>query len=252
MNAPFRDQLSGLPIGPVRYFETIGSTNTYAAAWAAEGAPDLSLVVADEQTAGKGRGGRSWHTPPGSALAFSLLLAPPGSSTPPGRYTALGALAVQETLSGNYGLPSAIKWPNDVLVAGAKVCGVLVEAGWQGNRPGNILLGIGINVRPAALPPAQHLQFPATCVEAALGRPVDRWALLRQVLEALLQWRDRMDSTTFVPAWERRLAFLGQPVQVGETAGRLVGLTPEGHLRLETGQGERIFPMGEISLRPSA
>ncbi len=251
MDIPLQDWLAGLPLGPLRYFETIGSTNAHAAEWAEQGAPDLSLVVADEQTAGKGRAGRSWHTPPGSALAFSLVLDPRGAFASLGRYSALGAVAVQDTLARAYGLPGAIKWPNDVLVNGSKVCGVLAETEWQGDRPRHVILGIGINVRADSLPAAQDLRFPATSVEAALGRPVERWVLLRQVLEALLEWREELHSPEFVPAWERRLAFLGQPVRLGNVEGRLAGLTPEGHLRLDTGNGERVFPMGEIGLRPS-
>jgi BirA family biotin operon repressor/biotin-[acetyl-CoA-carboxylase] ligase len=250
MAPPPPDTLSGLPLGPIRYFESIDSTNSYAATWAQAGAPDLAFVIADEQTAGKGRQGRSWQTPADSALAFSLVLKPGGIGQPLGRYAALGALAVQDTLAGTYNLPAAIKWPNDVLLDGAKVCGVLAEADWQGDRLSHVILGIGVNVRPAAVPPAARLRFPATSIETALGRPQDRWLLLRQFLEALLGWRARLHLKTFVSAWEKRLAFLGEQVRVGDHQGQLAGLTSEGHLRLVTPAGELVFPMGEISLTP--
>jgi len=252
MSAPPTSTFHDLPIGPVRYFDSIDSTNTYAAGWAKAGAPDLALVVANRQTAGKGRLGRSWQTPADSALAFSLVLKPGGAGHPPGRYAALGALAVHDTLAGAYGLPATIKWPNDVLINGAKVCGVLPEADWQGDRPEHVILGLGINVGPPSVPPAEVLRFPATCVEFALGRSVDRWLLLRQVLVALLDWRTSLSEGTFIATWERRLAFLGEPVRVGAFEGSLAGLTSEGHLRLQTSDGEVVFPMGELSPIPLA
>ena len=96
MPAAVLDRLADLPLGPIRYFDSIDSTNTFAATWARSGAPDLALVIADEQTAGKGRQGRGWQTPANSALAFTLVLKPRVANHPLGRYAALGALAVQE------------------------------------------------------------------------------------------------------------------------------------------------------------
>src|SRR5512141_2769024 len=106
--------LAGLPLGGLRFFTTIGSTNDEALAWAAEGAPDQSLVVADEQTAGRGRAGRRWHTPPGAALAISLILRPtPVERTLPARTTGLAALAITQCCTA-MNLQASIKWPNDV------------------------------------------------------------------------------------------------------------------------------------------
>ena len=120
--------LSGLPLGQIAYFDVLDSTNEYALNWANGGEEHLSLVVADEQTAGRGRSGRTWFTPPGAALAFSLVLKPEllgaGLIT---RLTGLGALAVCQVLRDVYGLGSKIKWPNDVLGDGRKLAGVLVD-----------------------------------------------------------------------------------------------------------------------------
>src|SRR5512147_1345877 len=112
--------LSGLPLGAVRYFDTVGSTNDLAARWADDGAPDLSLVAADEQTAGRGRLGRRWITPPGAALAFSLVLTDIRQADIL-RYTALGALAVCDALNLTFSPlpPAQIKWPNDVIASPA-------------------------------------------------------------------------------------------------------------------------------------
>src|SRR5512146_1632742 len=107
--------LSKLPVGDVRYFDSIGSTNNEALAWAASGAEDLSLVIADEQTAGRGRLSRKWFTPPGTALAFSLILRPSAQEKAHlTRIVGLAALAVVDALQQR-GLVAQIKWPNDVL-----------------------------------------------------------------------------------------------------------------------------------------
>src|SRR5215207_7881393 len=127
-----RKALSKLSLGDVRYFDSIGSTNNEALAWATRGAKDLSLVIADEQTAGRGRLDRKWFTPKGTALAFSLFLRPTVDEKPHlTRIVGLAALAVAESLRTR-GLAAQIKWPNDILLMGHKVSGILVESVWSG------------------------------------------------------------------------------------------------------------------------
>jgi BirA family biotin operon repressor/biotin-[acetyl-CoA-carboxylase] ligase len=274
-----RSQIAGLPLGALRYFPSTGSTNTEALRWAEAGAPHLALVVANEQTAGRGRLGRRWFTPPGSALALSLLLRPQevlrsaqnegkGKAQENGdgeiaclalpRLAGLGALAVCAALEQGYSLQPQIKWPNDVLLGGRKVCGVLAELSWQGQSPRAAVLGIGINIAPGSMPPEAVLRFPATCVECEVGQPVDRWALLREVLSALLDWHPRLVTPEFRLAWESRLAYLGDRVQLLsegriEAEGRLLGLDPAGSLRLQLPCGEeRSFPSGELRLRQTS
>lgn len=247
--------LNGLDLGPLRVYEKTGSTNTDAASWSAAGAPDLALVVADEQTAGRGRSGRTWLTPPGSALAFSLVLRPSVATANLNdsttwhvtRYTALGALAVCQALQTDYGLDAQIKWPNDVLLAGKKTAGVLAEAQWEGSRLSAVILGVGLNVTPASVPPAGQVNYPATCVEAVLGRTVSRPELLRRILLELLSWRKRMWGVDFIQSWEQRLALRGEWVEVrsekpsGEVQTRLgcvLGLDEAGRLRLLDQGGE--------------
>ena len=253
-----KQALSGLPLGPVRYFATTGSTNDEAARWAASGAPDLALVTADEQTAGRGRLERRWYTPPGAALAFSVTLRI-GQSVVPSfvpRLTALGALSTCLALRQGYGLPALVKWPNDVLVEGKKLAGVLAEAAWQGERLQTAVLGIGINVAPASVPPEPDLNFPATCVETALGRPVERLELLRAVLGWLVDWRSRMNSSDFLRAWEGMLAFKGEWVEVAwegrpRLEGQVLGLDLNGGLRLKERSGQvHSLQSGEVRLRP--
>jgi BirA family biotin operon repressor/biotin-[acetyl-CoA-carboxylase] ligase len=275
--------LKDLPLGPIRYFDRLGSTNDEAARWVEEGAPDLSLVVADEQTAGRGRLSRRWYTPPGSALAFSLVLRPVLSGSSPviqsadrasgfpsdekkepaqipakflPRLSALGALAVYTALRERYSLSPQVKWPNDVLVERKKLAGVLAEATWDGELLSAAILGIGVNVSPTSVPPDDQVSFPATCVDDVLGKQADRWELLRAVLGALLAWRSRLETTEFWQVWEEALAFRGETVYLhvegGEPLeGKLLGLDPEGALRLRTPAGEVItLQIGEVRLRP--
>lgn len=239
-------QLSHLPLAAVEYHDSVGSTNDIAAGQLAAGAPDLTLIVAGEQTAGRGRSGRTWHTPAGTALAFSLVLRP-RPEEPAWAFAPLAALAVHDALEA-LGLSPAIKWPNDVLLSGKKVCGVLVEAHWQGNERQGIVLGTGVNVHPGSYPPGE-LNFPAVSVEEALGRTPERWELLAAILKRLLARRAEIGSPAFVRAWESRLAYLGRRVVVGAQSGTLAGLNAEGSLLLETNTGRVAIPAGEISLR---
>jgi BirA family biotin operon repressor/biotin-[acetyl-CoA-carboxylase] ligase len=248
--------ISGLPIGPVRYLERLGSTNDEARQWATEGAPNLALVIAEEQTAGRGRQGKRWYTPPGVALAFSLVLRLQQQDPFPHSYlTGIGALGVCTSLQNDYSLQAKIKWPNDVFVSGKKAAGVLVETIFHGELLEFAILGIGINVARGSVPPASELDFPATCVEAELGRHVDRMVLLRSVLENVLSWLSRMEDIEFVEEWERLLAYRYQWVELTAQGrepveGRLLGLETDGSVRLALNSGlEKAYPMGQIHLR---
>ncbi len=246
-----------LPLGGLRYFDSIGSTNDEALKWASEGACDLSLVIADEQTTGRGRSGRKWYTPPGSALACSLTLRPsPAELKYPNRITGLGALALTDSLR-LLGLFPLIKWPNDVLINGCKVAGILVESDWLGNNLKASVLGLGVNVLKASTPAAGTLAFPATCIEVELGRPVDRIELLKEILSALIKWRSKIGSDEFIQTWEDSLAFRGQQVQVitdsqPTVTGELIGIEPNGNLKVRSLDGNlHLMQFGEIHLRPA-
>jgi BirA family biotin operon repressor/biotin-[acetyl-CoA-carboxylase] ligase len=251
----FRKALFEIPLGDVRYHESINSTNDQALAWAAGGAPDLALVYAEEQTSGRGRGSRRWFTPPGTALAFSLVLRPlSGEGRSVARYSGLGAVAVCAALE-TMGLQPEIKWPNDVLIKQRKVCGILVEATWMGDRLENIVVGIGVNISPGAVPASELVDYPAGCVEGELKQPVDRLGLLVEILRALLTWRDRLCTDEFLTAWENRLAFRGERVSVQIKEGRakvgkIAGLEEDGSLLLQADDGQEFsVQFGEVHLR---
>lgn len=257
-----RAALTGLPLGGLRFLPQTGSTNSDAAAWRLAGAPHLSLVVAEEQTAGRGRAGRVWHSPAGSSLAFSLVLQP--NTIQPAmlpHFTALGALAVRRALKALYGLEAQVKWPNDVLVAGKKVCGVLAEAHWLSDQLDAVILGIGINLTGAAVQTAAAreggLRFPAAGLADFLDQPLEPVQVLRSVVAQVLALLEQTGSPAFLAEWQTSLAFFDEVVQISAPdgqilqTGQIMGLQADGALRLQTADRQEMsFHAGEIRLRP--
>ena len=250
--------LASLPLGDIRYFDSIGSTNNEALAWATSGAKDLSLVIADEQTAGRGRLDRKWFTPKGTALALSLILRPtPAEKSYLTRIVGLAALAIADSLRTR-GLVSQIKWPNDVLLNGRKVAGILVESVWSGEDVDSLVIGIGVNVLKEAVPAADLLLFPATSLEESLGPAVERERVLHDILAGIIALRPHIGSDSFISSWEKALAFRGEPVQVEQgdgnlLIGKLIGLESDGSLRLSNDESASItVRFGDVRLRPWA
>lgn len=253
-----KKSLSKLDLGDIKYFESIGSTNDEALAWAATGARDLSLVIADEQTAGRGRLDRKWFTPKGTALAFSLILRPTAEEKLHlSRIVGLAALAVAESLRTR-GLAAQIKWPNDVLINGRKVSGILVESVWSGEDVDCVIVGIGVNVLKESVPPADDLLFPATSLEGELGEPPDRVEALSEILATFLSLRKNLISDELITQWKGLLAFQGETVQIETSkttpiSGKISGLDPDGSLRLLNEHGETVtVRFGDVRVRPLA
>jgi BirA family biotin operon repressor/biotin-[acetyl-CoA-carboxylase] ligase len=251
--------LGDLPLGGIRYYPSAGSTNDLALAWANEGATDMSLVIAGEQTSGRGRNGRKWFSPAGGCLAFSLILRPGKTEVQAlGVFSGLGALAVTQTIDElQAGLYPQIKWPNDVLISQKKVCGVLAEAIWMGDLFESLVMGVGLNVSPLAVPPMETQYYPATSLEDALNFKIDRLVLLHDILKAALFWRSRLGTPEFLESWESRLAFRGEQVQIWSdhqpaTSGRIKGLDAGGGLVLIDPNGQEFCVcFGEVHLRPA-
>ena len=253
-----KKHLSKLNLGGLRYFDSIGSTNDEALAWAASGAKDFSLVVADEQTQGRGRLDRRWFTPKGSAIAMSLILRPDARMRPHlSRTVGLAALSLTDTCL-MLGLSPAIKWPNDILLGGKKAAGILVETVWSGDEADSLVIGMGINVHHSSVPPRETLHFPATSLEEGLGSLPKREEVISLVLSAFLRWREGIHTDGFIQAWEGKLAFRGEPVQIPAGSeqplhGQLDGLESDGSLRLrDQHDNSVIVRFGDVSLRPSA
>jgi BirA family biotin operon repressor/biotin-[acetyl-CoA-carboxylase] ligase len=239
----------------LRYLATTGSTNADAMEWLANGATDGCVVAADEQTAGRGRFDRKWVTLPGSALAFSMIIRPTKAEYPylP-LFTPLAGIAVSAAVESLCALNPHIKWPNDVLLDGKKVCGILGEAVWNENRLEGLVLGIGVNVKSGSIPPPGDVSFNAGCLEDAAGTEIDRVQLLAEILVQFDRWRPNLGSSEFIAYWQERLAFIGQEVKLVATAGaevtgRLVGVDQTGELILDTGEGEITVQVGDVHLR---
>jgi len=248
--------LAGLRFGhPVYLYRTIGSTNDEAKLLAASGAPEGLVVMAEEQTAGRGRAGRSWITPPGQALAVSVVLRP---DLPADRATPLimlAGLAVCRAIEQATPLHAMLKWPNDVLIAGKKVAGLLLETALNGDRLDYAVLGLGLNVSFA--PPPEAVDFPATSLEAEAETEVGRLHVLRLFLEQLEQLYPQLErgDKALYHAWRTRLAMMGEPVTVrtnqGDQSGRLQGVTPDGALILQQAGGKTLQLLaGDMRLRP--
>jgi BirA family transcriptional regulator, biotin operon repressor / biotin---[acetyl-CoA-carboxylase] ligase len=250
--------LSKLPLGEVRYFDSIGSTNNEALAWATNDAEDQSLVIADEQTAGRGRLDRKWFTPKGTALAFSLILCPTAEEKPYlSRMVGLAALSIVDILQTR-GLVAQIKWPNDILLNGQKVAGILIESVWSGEEVDCLVIGVGMNILKGSVPSSELLHFPATSLEQSLGPALEREKVLHDILAGIIALRPHIGSDSFIASWEKALAFRGEQVQIEEgnrnpITGKLLGLESDGSLKLSDEQGNSVtVRFGDVRLRPQA
>lgn len=247
--------LANLHLGAIRYYDSIGSTNDEALSWAKRGASDFSLVVADEQTLGRGRMDRRWFTPPRTALAFSLILHPTSKETPHlSRTVGLVALALTGALQ-MLNLESQIKWPNDILLNGRKVAGILIELSWFDDEVESLVVGVGVNIAKGALPSTDILGFPASSLESMLGYAPDRTILLHSILANIIALRPHMGTDSFLASWEKKLAYHGRQVRVemggGESvSGKVIGLESDGSLKLRDDDGKSVsVRFGDVRLR---
>lgn len=221
------------------------STNLQMKKRAEAGAAEGAVIVADLQQAGKGRLGRHWHSPAGVNLYLSVLLRPgiPVQQAP--QLTFLSAVAVAVTLDEVCGQSAVVKWPNDILVGGAKIAGLLNEMDAETERINFVVLGIGINLNMTAELFPTNLTYPATSVLLETGQSVDRVAFLRVLLKRLDQYYCEFLEQGFAPIrqrWEQLCPIVNQRVVVsgGKTLieGLVVGLEADGGLRLQRDNGE--------------
>ncbi len=226
---------------PVIYLERTGSTNDVVLREAAEGAPEGLLVVADEQTAGRGRQDREWWAPPGTALLMSLLLRPSMAAGLASQLTMCLGLGAAEGVEQIAGLHPRLKWPNDLLLDGRKLAGMLTELRLSGDQLAFAVLGLGLNV---------NLDFTSTdlapfavSLQMALGHPVERLPLLAAILERCESWYERLLSGESPhAAWSARLETVGRPVVVsladGTLEGLAVGVNAQGALLVQADDGQ--------------
>ena len=224
-------------------FDALPSTNTEAARQAALGAPEGLCIVAREQTAGRGRRERSWASPRDAGLYLSVLLRPKFEPRRWPLITLAAALAVREALAEGCGLKSDIKWPNDLLAGGRKLCGILAETA-EGARGRAVVLGVGVNLRRGSFPP--EIGDTATSVEEQTGHAPDVEKILEALTRALARFYEALHApdgaSRIISEWESRSSYArGRRVRValaGETfEGTTRGLDADGALRVETDEG---------------
>ena len=224
-------------------YESLPSTNTEAARLAALGAEEGLTVVADEQTAGRGRLQRTWISPKGAGLYFSIFLRPKIAQKHWPLITFVAALSVSDALWETCALQTDIKWPNDLLAGERKICGILGEV-TETDAGRGIVLGIGINLEKGAFP--EELASSAISVAEATGRRADREEILAALIEALSRWyallHDGNGPEQIITAWTSRSSYAeGKLVKVVNGGETIVGLTrgidADGALRLESTTG---------------
>lgn len=238
------------------YFDLTDSTNQQARLLAEQGAEHGTVVVADRQTAGRGRRGRQWDSPPGTNIYFTLLLRPEFHPSKASMLTILMALAVAKGIEETGVEGVSIKWPNDVLLNGRKVCGILTEMSAEPDGINHVVIGTGINTGPYTFP--EELQDKATAIANETGRKVNRAELLQKVLqqfETVYEEFCRIGNLSYLIAdYEKRLVNKDREVKVldpkGEYAATAKGITENGELVVidESGEERQIYA-GEVSVR---
>ncbi|GGA23297.1 biotin--[acetyl-CoA-carboxylase] ligase [Paenibacillus physcomitrellae] len=235
-----------------------GSTQDEARALAEQGAPEGTLVIAEEQTKGKGRMGRSWYSPPGNGLWMSLLLRPdlPLGSAP--QLTLLTAVAVCRAIRSVAAVDAGIKWPNDILIGGRKTCGILLESTGEDERIRYCIAGIGIDVNMAAEELPENLRSIMTSLRIESGQEVDRSKLAGAIMNEMEQLYGIYMAEGFGPVaalWEALSVSLNKAVTAhtpgGVLKGTAVSLDSSGALivRLSDGQMTKIIS-GDVTVDP--
>ncbi|MEW4306973.1 biotin--[acetyl-CoA-carboxylase] ligase [Rossellomorea marisflavi] len=234
----------------IHYEETVGSTQKVAHELAANGAPEGTLVIADEQTDGRGRLMREWHSSKGTGVWMSLILKPllPPQKAP--QFTLIAAVAVVQAIQETTGLDPQIKWPNDILINGRKATGILTELQAEPDKINSIIIGIGMNVNQTQEHFPDELQSIATSYGMEAGRSLSRSDIVQKVLERMEALYELYMAKGFTPIklmWESYAVSIGRRITArtinGSIEGYARGITEEGVLQIEddTGQLHHIY-----------
>lgn len=234
-------------------FNSVDSTNNCARAVADCGAPEGTVVVTEEQTAGRGRLGRQWLAEPNQNLMFSLLLRPNVSPEMLNLLPLYVAVAVSEAIERATGLSVECKWPNDILFKGKKIAGILIEGSVKKNLVEYVVIGIGINVNQVKFP--GDLLAKASSLKLECQKEFDRAVLFREALKSLEDEYAVVSSTGFqsvVPQWLTRSTMINQTISVNQQvniiSGVVKGLSSNGGLILETNGIEHTVLAGDVSV----
>ena len=227
---------------PIYVFKELDSTNTFAKALA----DDCALVIAESQSAGRGRMGRSFFSPEGSGAYFSIKLQVPDLYQNVPFITTLASVAVHKAAKELYNKTCGIKWVNDVYLDNKKVSGILCES----PDPSHVIIGIGINVYPSAFP--KELEGIATCLTDTVTS-VSRGDLIAHIAKSIISMTNSLPDTSFMEYYKAHSIVIGKPVTfiMNGTAGSGIAtdITNEGALKVETPNGIVTLSTGEITLR---
>lgn len=238
----------------LQIFEELDSTNRYVKELAENGAPEGVVVIAEAQSRGRGRLGRSFFSPEGTGIYMTVLLRPKIELQNAVRLTSMTAVAVAEAIERVCEVPAQIKWVNDIFLNQKKVCGILAEAGIDaaGQTLKYAVVGIGINVGKMVFP--DELKEIATSVEKECGQEIQREVLIAEVLRSLRKWYPSIQDGSFLPESKRRSVLLGKEIQVHCHDGSFyeavaVDLDDMGHLIIEKDGQRELLHSGEVSIR---
>jgi BirA family biotin operon repressor/biotin-[acetyl-CoA-carboxylase] ligase len=247
-----RDGLKTRVFGQVQacYFRQTDSTNLRARELAAQGAPEGTLVVAEQQTQGRGRRQRTWFSPPQLGIYASLILRPAIAPMEAPRMTLLAAVAVADALLAQTPLKVTIKWPNDILVRGRKIAGILTEVSTGMDTVDYMVVGLGLNVNGLSSEFPEEIRSHVTSIRSETGAPFSRSQLLRSCLEHFEHYYDIFHARGFAPVlqrWRSLTDMLGRRVRIDmigtQCAGEVSGFDQDGFLILrdQGGRSIRIF-----------
>ena len=239
----------------IYYFDSIDSTNTKAKELAEEGHPSGTLVVADRQTAGKGRRGRSWESPTGIGIFMTLMLKPEINPNHASMLTLVAAMATTRAIRRVTGVPAMIKWPNDIVMNGKKVCGILTEMSAQFDYINHIVIGIGINVHNEDFP--EEIAKTASSLYLESGQHIHRASLIEAFLEEFedvyAEYLKTEDMEGLQKEYDAMLVNRGRQVRVLDPKepfeGKAMGITKKGELIVDTWESRKLVSSGEVSVR---
>lgn len=239
----------------IYYFDSIDSTNTKAKELAEEGHPSGTLVVADRQTAGKGRRGRSWESPTGIGIFMTLMLKPEINPNNASMLTLVAAMATTRAIRRVTGVPAMIKWPNDIVMNGKKVCGILTEMSAQFDYINHIVIGIGINVHNEDFP--EEIAKTASSLYLERGQHIHRASLIEAFLEEFedvyAEYLKTEDMEGLQKEYDAMLVNRGRQVRVLDPKepfeGKAMGITKKGELIVDTWESRKLVSSGEVSVR---
>ncbi len=239
----------------IEYFNAVNSTNEKAKELATNGAVEGTVILADKQVSGKGRLGRGWSSPSKTGIWMSVILKPCILPQSASQITLIAGLCMCEAIQAVTGLEAKIKWPNDIVVNGKKVCGILTEMSAEIERINYIVLGIGVNVNQKAFP--EYLPY-ATSLMIEGKKEYQRKYIIKDFLErfekAYAAFCETENLVAILERYERNCITLGKSVKIieqkGEYIAQAIGITSDGSLQIVTQEGEeRTVVSGEVSVR---